>query len=290
MGKVLVTGAYGQLGMEMKKKSGSSPAHDFIFTDADSLDITDFNALETFFSGHEISTIVNCAAYTAVDKAESETGKATLVNSIAPAHLAELAVKHNSKLIHISTDYVFDGTSVIPYKETDAANPQSAYGLTKLGGETAVMNIMKDYVIIRTSWLYSRYGNNFVKTILKHGNEKDRLNVVYDQVGCPTHAKDLASVIFEILKAADQGNGAYKPGIYHYAGEGVCSWFDFAMEILQSASIQCKVNPIETKDYPLPAKRPCYSIFNKTKIKSEYNIEIPYWKDSLKECISNLVH
>ncbi len=286
---ILVTGANGQLGNEIQNISKSFSTYNFLFTDVDTLNITDFGSLDSFFTKNKINIIINCAAYTAVDKAEVETDKATLLNTVAPAHLAEIAVKYKAKLIHISTDYVFDGNNVVPYKEDDPTNPPSAYGLTKLGGETAIKNITNDYIIIRTSWLYSEFGNNFVKTMLRYGKEKDSMNVVYDQVGGPTYARDLADAIIKITCNILENPDSFKSGIYHYANEGVCSWYDFAKEILALASIDCKIHPIETKDYPLPAKRPCYSVFNKAKIKADYNIEIPYWKDSLKECISKLI-
>lgn len=285
---VLVTGANGQLGSELHELINYNSLSDcrFIFTDINTLDITDKILIEDFIKNNNINLILNCAAYTAVDKAETETDKATLINTIAPSYLAEAAEKNNAKLIHISTDYVFDGTSSIPYKEDDFTNPKSAYGLTKLGGESAILNLLPESIIIRTSWLYSAFGNNFVKTILKYGKERGELNVVCDQVGSPTYAYDLAKVIVKIIESSYTVPSGFKPGIYHYTNEGVCSWYDFAKEILSLSGISCIVNPIETKDYPLPAKRPSYSIFNKSKIKSSFNITIPYWKDSLRECIS----
>lgn len=290
MKSILVTGAKGQLGSELKEIINLNPISDcsFVFTDIDTLDITDKIAIENFVNENNIELIVNCAAYTAVDKAETETDNATVINSIAPAYLAETAIKHKARLIHISTDYVFDGTGNIPYKEDDETNPRSAYGLTKQGGELAIMNILSESIIIRTSWLYSTYGNNFVKTILKYGKERGTLDVVTDQIGTPTYAFDLAKVIIKIIESFYSGITDFKPGIYHYTNEGVCSWYDFAKEILAMSGIACIVNPIETKDYPLPAKRPSYSILNKSKIKSTFNISIPYWKDSLRECLDRL--
>lgn len=290
MDSVLVTGANGQLGSELQEiiKNNSIPDCNFIFTDIDTLDITDEPALDEFVSQNQIGFIVNCAAYTAVDKAETETTMATLLNTMAPSYLAAVAKKNHAKLIHISTDYVFDGTNCIPYNEEDETNPQSAYGLTKQGGELAIQNLFKDYIVIRTSWLYSAFGSNFVKTIRKYAAERGELNVVYDQIGAPTYARDLAYTIIKIIEAAIMDSTGFKPGIYHYANEGVCSWYDFAKEIIAISRISCIVNPIATKDYPLPAKRPSYSIFDKAKIKSTYNITIPYWKDSLYECIERL--
>lgn len=287
--KVLVTGSNGQLGSELKELVSNSKLeiqnYTFIFADSKSLDIADHQAVERFVVGHDIEAIINCAAYTAVDKAESDIEMADKINHLAVANMAELAKKYSIKLIHISTDYVFNGESFRPYIESDKTNPQSIYGSTKLAGEEAIQRINpKDSIIIRTSWVYSYYGNNFVKTMLRLGRERDTLGVIYDQVGTPTYAKDLAKAILDILPKIQ--NSKFK--IYNYSNEGVTSWYDFAKEIMSIAKIECKVNPIETVAYPTPAKRPHYSVLNKSKIKSDFGIEIPYWKDSLRDCIKRL--
>lgn len=281
---ILVTGANGQLGTEIRNLSNSYPPFKFIFTDYQELDITNSSICEDYIKKTKPDFIINCAAYTAVDKAEQEKTEANLLNSTAPKILAELCKNQNIKLIHISTDYVFDGKTYIPYRETDEVNPQSAYGKTKLLGEQNVLDSGVG-MVIRTSWLYSAYGNNFVKTILKHGAIKPELGVVFDQIGTPTWAHDLAKAILDIISKWENN---FKPEIFHYSNEGVCSWYDFAHEIIAISNLQCKVKPIETKDYPTPAIRPKYSVFNKQKIRNLYNIEIPYWKDSLIECLKQL--
>lgn len=284
MMKILVTGAYGQLGSELKKISAGLNDVVWYFTDFDTLDITDYDALSTFFDNNSPDYLINCAAYTAVDLAEKEAEKANLLNSQAPKSLASLSRKMGARFIHISTDYVFDGMAHTPYTEEIETNPQSEYGKTKREGELGVMDANPESIIIRTSWLYSSYGNNFVKTMIRLGNERDHLRVVFDQIGTPTYAFDLASAILQIvrLSASDEN---WKPGIYHFSNEGVCSWYDFAIEVHQLAGISCKVEPIESKDFPTLAKRPAYSVLNKAKIKSAYEIEIPYWRLSLKNCI-----
>lgn len=282
---ILVTGSNGQLGSEFKELS-TEYEYTFFFTCKDELDIAIADAVETFIQKNNINAIINCAAYTAVDKAESDEKTANTINHLAVKTLAELSKKYNLKLIHISTDYVFDGTNHKPYIETDTTNPTSAYGKTKLLGEQVLLYVNpKNSLIIRTSWVYSSYGANFVKTMLKLGNEKESLGVIYDQIGAPTYAKDLAKVILDILPKIKNSTVE----IYHYSNEGVVSWYDFAKEIMKMAKLPCKINPIETVQYPTPAKRPHYSLLNKVKIKNEYNLEIPYWKDSLKECIFKIV-
>jgi dTDP-4-dehydrorhamnose reductase len=281
--KVLVTGANGQLGSELKELSRNISDIEFLFHDIDTLDLTDFDKVEKFLEKEKPEFIINCAAYTAVDKAEEETKMAMLINSAVPENLAKLSVKYKAKFIHVSTDYVFNGKTYFPYKEMDNTEPESAYGKTKLEGEKCVESVNPESIIIRTSWLYSSFGNNFVKTMLRLGKEREQLNVIFDQVGTPTYARDLASAIIKIINAK-----TFEPGIYHYSNEGVCSWFDFAYEIITSSQLNCKVFPIETKDYPLPAKRPQYSVLNKTKIKHNFNIEIPHWKDSLHDCLKIL--
>lgn len=284
MFNILVTGSNGQLGSEIKELSSLYP-YTFFFTCKENLDISDAKALEEYVQTNNISAIINCAAYTAVDKAESDEETANMINHIAVKHLATITKENDMKLIHISTDYVFDGTNHKPYIETDITNPQSIYGKTKLLGEQALLHVNpKNAIIIRTSWVYSSYGANFVKTMLRLGREKESLGVIYDQVGSPTYAKDLAKTILEILPKIQ--NSKFK--IYNYANEGVLSWYDFAKEIMKMAKLPCKINPIETKDYPTPAKRPHYSLLNKSKIKNDFGIVIPYWKDSLDDCLKAL--
>jgi len=284
MFNILVTGSNGQLGSEIKELSSLYP-YTFFFTCKENLDISNAKALEEYVLTNNITAIINCAAYTAVDKAESDQENANKINHIAVKHLATIAKENDMKLIHISTDYVFDGTNHKPYIETDITNPQSIYGKTKLLGEQALLHVNpQNSIIIRTSWVYSSYGANFVKTMLRLGREKESLGVIYDQVGTPTYARDLAKTILDILPNIK--NSTLK--IYNYSNEGVLSWYDFAKEIMKMAKLTCKVNPIETKDYPLPAKRPHYSLLNKSKIKNDFGIVIPYWKDSLDDCLKAL--
>lgn len=283
MYKILVTGANGQLGSELRELAESYPKHHFFFTDVDTLDITDKNAIALFIQENKITAIINCAAYTAVDKAESEQELADKINHLAVQHLAEAAKAYFCKFIHISTDYVFDGTNHKPYIETDKPNPQSVYGSTKLAGELALQKMNpENAIVIRTSWVYSSFGNNFVKTMLRLGNERKELGVIYDQIGTPTYAGDLAKVILEILPKIK----TEKVEIFHYANEGVCSWYDFARAIFEDTTTNCHVNPISTAQYPTAASRPHYSILDKSKIKKSFNIEIPNWKDSLRVCLS----
>ena len=282
MTNVLVTGSNGQLGSELRELS-SEYAYNFFFTDRTTLDITDNKALQEYISINKINTIINAAAYTAVDKAESDEANADAINHLAVKHLAQLAKEKNIKLIHISTDYVFDGTNYKPYTEDDTTNPNGVYGITKLAGEKILQEINpKDSIIIRTSWVYSSFGNNFVKTMLRLGKEKEELGVIFDQVGTPTYAKDLARAILDIVLNIKNETAA----IYNYSNEGVLSWYDFAKEIMRMAKIDCQINPIETIDYPTPAKRPHYSLLNKSKIKEDFSIIIPYWKDSLDKCLT----
>jgi len=287
---ILVTGANGQLGTEFQSlvshQERLKDADKFYFTNSDTLDITNAEALKSFVFENDIDTIINCAAYTAVDKAEDESDIAYNVNADAVKNMAELAKQHNLKLIHVSTDYVFDGTSHTPLKEDDSINPQGVYAKSKLAGEEAIVNINPEgAVIIRTSWIYSSTGHNFVKTMLHLGSQRDEINVVCDQIGTPTYARDLARTILTILESDHDSSGV---SIYHYSNEGNCSWYDFAQAIFEIAQIDCKVNPISTTAYPTPAKRPSYSVLNKDKIKEAYAIKIPYWRDSLKSCIALL--
>ena len=282
--RILVTGANGQLGNELRSLSTAYPQFDFVFTDIDELDITNEGDICKVIDGNNISMAINCAAFTAVDKAESNPEKARLLNAVAPGMLARAINKNGGEMIHISTDYVFSGERWQPYTEDCSTNPQSVYGITKLEGEHRVAEYCKKSVIIRTAWLYSSYGNNFVKTMLRLGKEKESLNVVFDQVGTPTYARDLAKAILAIASSTEK-----KYGTFHFSNEGVTSWYDFTQAIHRIAGIStCQVNPIRSKDYPTPATRPSFSVLDKTAIKQAYGIEIPYWEDSLKECITLL--
>jgi len=282
---ILVTGSKGQLGSEIQKISKNYSDYKFTYTDIDELDITSKKDVNKFVSDNNFDIIINCAAYTAVDKCETEKNAARKANVIAVKNLAMACADNDISLIHISTDYVYDGKNHIPYKESDFTNPESYYGQTKLEGEQVIDEYAIKAVIIRTSWLYSAFGNNFVKTIIKHATAKDELNVVYDQIGTPTYAGDLATIILENIKKLELLEGI---NLYNFSNEGVCSWYDFAKEIVELKNIKCIINPIETKDYPLPAPRPAYSILNKDKIKTQLNTSIPYWKDSLKKCLKEL--
>ena len=286
--KVLITGSNGQLGSEIKELATRYKKINFIFKDIPELDICNFNLLQSFIIDNNIDTVINCAAYTAVDKAEEESIIAAKVNSEGVLNIVNALQTVNGKLIHISTDYVFNGNHHIPYKESDSVSPIGVYGETKRSGELAVINADIDSIVIRTSWLYSSYRNNFVKTMMRLGNEKENLGVIFDQVGTPTYARDLAKACLEILCGDSSENISKNGKIYHYSNEGVTSWYDFAISIMELGGETCKVKPIQTKDYPTLAKRPHYSILNKTKIKSDFKIEIPYWRDSLKDCIEKI--
>ena len=285
---ILVTGSNGQLGSEIKDLVTNYKDFNFFFRDLPELNICDAEALNTFIFNQNINAVINCAAYTAVDQAEEDVEIAEQVNSIGVLNLVNALKKVNGKLIHISTDYVFDGNSFLPYQELDELNPIGIYGETKRAGELVILNSSIDALVIRTSWLYSAYGNNFVKTMLKLGHERDELEVIFDQVGTPTYASDLAKTCLDILLDKSSENISMNGKIYHYSNEGVTSWYDFAKAIMELGSIDCKVKPIETKDYPTPAKRPHFSVLNKTKIKKDFNIEIPYWRDSLDKCVEKL--
>ena len=283
--RILVTGANGQLGKEMHSILEQKCPGKTIYTDIDSLDITDRQALEDFFNKNEITHIINCAAFTSVDKAESEQNLCYRINSDAVQNLAITAINHNAKIIHISTDYVFDGTSHRPYTESDKVHPVSAYGNSKRRGEMGLLSLCPEAIILRTSWLYSPHGNNFVKTMLKLGREKQSLRVVFDQIGTPTSARDLATAIYSILTARQ-----WTPGIYHFSNEGAISWYDFAKSIHRIAGITtCKVTPVTTDKYPTEAIRPHYSVLDKSRIKNTFSIEIPYWEESLKTCIDEIL-
>ncbi len=283
--KVLITGANGQLGSEIKACSPKYLNNAFIYTDVADLDITNPASLENFIkTTGKLDYIVNCAAYTAVDKAEDEPELAELINATACKNLADICKKHAIRLIHISTDYVFDGKNYTPYEETDSTSPNSSYGRTKRNGEIHVAEIAPEFIILRTSWLYSSFGNNFVKTIQKLARNRDDLNVLYDQIGSPTYARDLAISILEIIEGCDNGK-KFISGIYHFSNEGVCSWYDFAKEIIELSKISCDIHPIRSAQFPQKANRPAYSVMDKAKIKNTYQIQIPFWKDSLKDCI-----
>lgn len=284
---ILVTGSNGQLGSELKKISTTSTEHDWYFTDVDTLNICNKDDIELFFKDRNIDICINCAAYTAVDKAEDdeEKEKAKIINSDAPLFLADVCKKHNSILIHISTDYVFDGTSLNPYMENDTINPQSVYGKTKADGEINIINSGCSYIIIRTAWLYSSFGNNFVKTMLRLASERDYVNVVDDQSGNPTWAYDLAFSILMII----QRNGKNPiHDIFHFTNEGITNWYNFAAAIFDISNKECKVKPISTKDFGSKAKRPAFSAMDKTKIKEFTGIKIPFWRDSLIKCIEEI--
>lgn len=284
---ILVTGSNGQLGSEIKEEVTNVPipnAH-FLFTNKDDLDICNDAAIKEYIEAKNIDTIINCAAYTAVDKAEEDQVNADKINHLAVKSLASISKEKNIHLIHVSTDYVFDGTNYKPYIESDVTNPNGIYGKTKLDGEVAMIKINpENSIIIRTSWVYSSHGANFVKTMLRIGNKREQLGVIFDQVGTPTYAKDLAQSILAIIPKMKNE----KVEIYHYSNEGVCSWYDFAKTIFELSDVHCQVNPIETKEYPTPAKRPHYSILNKTKIKKDFDITIPYWRSSLIACLKQI--
>lgn len=285
---ILVTGANGQLGNEIRVISGDYPVYSFLFVTKEDLAIDDIEAVNRYFATHVIDYCVNCAAYTAVDKAETEQEKAYLINATAVGNLAEICKKNRTQFIHISTDYVFDGTATAPYKESDPVNPVNLYGASKLKGEELAMQNNPNSIIIRTSWVYASFGNNFVKTMLRLGKERPELRVVYDQIGTPTYARDLAKAVLDILQKVAKGEvkRSLLHGIYNYSNEGVTSWYDFAKAIFEINDIDCKVMPIETKDYPTPAARPPYSVLHKTKIKEAFGLEIPYWKHSLQSCLA----
>lgn len=282
---ILITGCNGQLGNEMQLLEEVNPQHTYFNTDVAELDITDSAAIEKFVNENQIDGIVNCAAYTAVDKAEDNQELCRLLNTVAPGYLAAAVEKRGGWLIQVSTDYVFDGTNHTPYTEDEPTCPNSVYGSTKLDGEKAAQQACSRTMIVRTAWLYSTFGNNFVKTMIRLGKEKPELGVIFDQIGTPTYACDLAVALFAAI------NQGVVPGIYHFSNEGVISWYDFTKAIHRIAGItSCHVRPLHTAEYPTPANRPHYSVLDKTKIKQTYNIEVPYWEESLKECILKLIN
>ena len=283
MKNILITGANGQLGNEMRVLSEENKEYTYFFTDVAELDICNEQAVMDFVKANDIHVIVNCAAYTAVDKAEENIEFCTKLNADAVGYLAKAAEANQAEFIQISTDYVFDGTAHTPYRETEPTCPNSVYGSTKLAGEQNALTLCSRSMVIRTAWLYSTFGNNFVKIMIRLGKERDTLGVIFDQIGTPTYARDLARAIYAAIR---QG---VTPGVYHFSNEGVCSWYDFTKAIHRLAGIKdCKVNPLHTEEYPTPAKRPHYSVLDKTKIKATYGIEIPYWMDSLQACVSEL--
>lgn len=285
MHKVLVTGASGQLGSEIRVRQSYNT--NFLFTDVAELDITDIYEIRKHVSENDIDVIVNCAAYTNVDKAEDDEKTCDLINHIAVANLAKICLELDCTLIHVSTDYVFDGPNFVPYRENDSTSPLGVYGRTKLAGEKSIVSSGCDYIIIRTSWLYSSFGHNFVKTMLKLTSEKPELKVVFDQVGTPTFAGDLAEMILMIIETPLMHN---KNNLYHFSNEGICSWYDFAMQIRNlSNNKKCRILPCHSNELPSKVKRPNYSVLDKSKIKEAFGIEIPYWKDSLDRCINKLI-
>jgi dTDP-4-dehydrorhamnose reductase len=288
-GGILVTGANSQLGKELQQLSLSFPRYEFIFLSKEKLQVTDFESVKNSFKVYNPRFCINCAAYTAVDKAESEKELAFLINGEAPGVLAAVCKEYNCRFIHISTDYVFNGKAFVPYKEDSPVDPQSIYGASKLEGEKQALQFNPNSIIIRTSWVYSEFGKNFVKTMLKLMNEKEEINVVDDQVGSPTYAADLAEAIMKIIEIKTR-HALSLPAheIYNYSNEGVISWYDFALAIKELSGSKCKVNPITTSEYPTPAKRPAYSVFDKTKIQQTFGIVIKDWKKSLEVCIQKI--
>jgi dTDP-4-dehydrorhamnose reductase len=282
---ILVTGANGQLGNEIRRLARDYKEHAFRFTDIEDLDITDYHLLETYFSANRFECIINSAAYTAVDKAEEERDLAMLVNGTAAGYLAEFAKKMSALFIHISTDYVFDGEKNRPYDENDTPNPLSYYGLTKLRGEEEVLRTAGRGLLFRTSWLYSPYGKNFVRTILDLGKRSDSLKVIDDQTGTPTYARDLATVVLQCITRYDKKHMT----IYHYSNEGLASWYDFAMAALKIAGISGEIVPVSTVGYGSKTRRPYYSVLDKGKIKHDFGISIPYWRDSLEICVKEIL-
>ncbi len=287
MTAILVTGASGQLGSEIRERSARYSGYNFVFTDAGELDITDAGATAAFIADLAPSWVINCAAYTAVDKAEEEEELATLINGKGVENIVNALEGSDCRVIHISTDYVFDGSRPVPYLEDDIPSPASAYGRSKLAGEKAAMR-WPQTMTIRTSWLYSSYGNNFVKTILRKAGSAESISVVFDQVGSPTYAADLAAAILEIISGVIQNRHLFVPGLFNYSDEGVCSWFDLAAEIVAAAGSSCAVVPVRSSAYPSKVQRPAYSVLDKGKIRERYNLDIPHWRTSLNNCISKI--
>ena len=290
MANILVTGSNGQVGRELQFLATQFPQHQFTFTDVEELDITSPDSVNAFFRKNNFDFCLNCAAYTAVDKAESEVALATKINVDGVKNLAQACLFNQTFLIQLSTDYVYHNQQNTPFKEGDATNPQGVYAQTKLDGDLAALKIHLNTMVIRTSWVYSSYGHNFVKTMLRLGKEREHLNVVFDQIGTPTYARDLAATILNIVESISNSTipSVNCQGIFHYSNEGVSSWYDFAKAIFDISNINCTVSPIETKDYPTPASRPPFSVLNKGKIKSTFNSTIPHWRDGLRRCLEAL--
>ena len=288
MAYILVTGGNGQVGQELQFLAENYPDFKFLFTDYETLDITNGQAVKQLFKEQSFDYCINCAAYTAVDRAETDTDKAHQINVVGVEHLATACEDNGAKLLQLSTDYVYHNSQNTPFKEYDLTNPQSVYASTKLAGDKAALG--KGGMVIRTSWVYSSFGNNFVKTMIRLGKEREKLTIIFDQIGTPTYARPLADAMLTIIQKAEQEEAlkAKISGIYHYSNEGVTSWYDFAMAIFELENIEVKVVPIETKDYPTPAKRPPFSVLNKGKIKRIFGLEVPYWKDSLKACLESM--
>ena len=286
---ILVTGSAGQLGQSIQSIASDYPEYEFLFADRRELDLNDDVSIKNFFRRKSFDILINCAAYTAVDKSESEPELANRINHLALQKLAVIVEKYHAKLIHISTDYVFSGKQCRPYTETDEVAPHCVYGKTKLQGEQAIQKLLKaNAMIIRTSWLYSEFGENFLKTMIKLGHDRNNVNIVFDQIGTPTYAKDLAKAIMRIIQSHNFNQPDFKTSIVHYSNEGVCSWYDFAVTIFELANIQCQVTPVESIKYPTPAIRPHFSVLNKAKIKKRFHFSIPHWKDSAKSCLTAL--
>lgn len=286
---ILVTGSTGQLGQSIMSIASGYTDYKFFFANREHLDLSNEVSINDFFEKKKFDIIINCAAHTSVDKAESEFELANQVNHLAVQQIAAIAKQNKTKLIHISTDYVFSGKHYRPYLETDEIGPHNVYGKTKLNGDKSIEKILKtNAIIIRTSWVYSEYGNNFVKNMLKLGSDLENISIIFDQVGTPTYANDLAKAIMSIIQSAEFNQAAFATDIYHFSNEGVCSWYDFAKIIFELTEIECLVSPIETKDYPTPATRPHYSVLNKSKIKQRYNLTIPHWRESAKKCLAKL--
>ena len=282
---LLITGANGQLGSSLQKIQPMYPGYAFFFTDVDTLDICDKQQIVEFVQSNRIGYIFNCAAYTAVDKAEDDSERCMRINRDAIRYIGEVAQAEGIKVIHISTDYVFDGKETRPYREDDPTHPVSVYGRSKLEGEIALQQICPDAVVIRTAWLYSEYGANFVKTMLRLGKEREEIQVVCDQTGSPTYAEDLALAMMSVVE-----HPQYLPGIYHFTGEGICSWYDFAVKIMELAGLNCQVHPIQTHEYPTRAIRPAFSVLDKGKITTTFDLQIPHWEESLKKCLSTFLN
>jgi dTDP-4-dehydrorhamnose reductase len=288
MTTILVTGANGQVGSELQHLATNYPDWQFQFTDYTELDITNSKAVNTYFSKNKINYCINCAAYTAVDKAESEADKAEAINVTGVVHLAKACQQHDTQLLHISTDYVYDNDINRPLKEDDPTAPKSVYARTKLAGDEAALTHHDQSLVIRTSWVYSSFGHNFVKTMKRLGTERDQLSIVFDQIGTPTYARSLAAAILQIIHQLENKSATERHGIFHYSNEGVCSWYDFALAIFGLENINVNVSPILSEAYPTPAARPTFSVLDKSKIKKAFGVEIPHWREDLEACLGEL--